>query len=319
MTVIEQNQSKVTWMTVDVTCKGQRIDNFLRAQFRSVPKSLIYRILRSGEVRVNSKRVKPTYRLCEDDKVRIPPIKVSPKAPNSRHLSKADEQALQSQVLYEDDALLVLNKASGVAVHGGSGVVVALINQIRQLDARYNKVVLVHRLDRATSGCILMAKDRRYLATLHEAWHTEQVTKRYVAMVKGVWSKGSITLEDALHKVRHNDGSWAVRAADPSQVAIKGARLAKTDVSVREQGRDKSLLELKIYSGRTHQLRVQLATAGYPIVGDDKYGDFVFNREQRNQGFKRLMLHAEYLAFPHPLSGEQIRVKSCVNWDTTLK
>jgi len=317
MAIVEQNKTSVSWVTVEPSYSGQRIDNYLMAQFRRVPKSVIYKILRRGEVRVNSKRIKPTYRLREGDKLRIPPVKVPSQATLTQSLTRQQATALNSQILYEDDVLLVLNKASGVAVHGGSGVTTALIEQVRQLEAAYSNVVLVHRLDRATSGCILLVKDRRYLAPLHQAWHSEQVSKRYVAMVRGVWTQGSTTLEDTLQKVRHKDGSWAVKAHDVADDLPPGAKMAKTEVKVRAVGHDKSLLELKLYSGRTHQLRVQLASAGFPIVGDDKYGDFVFNREQRNQGYKRLMLHAENLAFPHPVSDEQIQIKTSVDWSLT--
>ena len=313
---MEEKRSSVHWLTIDASYVGQRIDNFLRAQYRTVPKSLLYRILRRGEVRVNSKRVKPTYRLQEHDKLRIPPIRLAAPSTSCVFLSASHADQLRSQIVYEDEAVMVMNKPSGVAVHGGSGVTSALINQIRQLGQDYERAVLVHRLDRATSGCLLLVKDRCYLAALHAAWHSDRVTKRYVALVQGVWSQGRATLEDALYKVRHADGSWAVTVADgQAQTHAKKAKVARTEVHLRQQGSELSLLELSLNSGRTHQIRVQLANAGYPIVGDDKYGDFSLNRKLKQLGYQRLMLHAEYLEFPHPETIHKVCVHCPVSWD----
>ena len=292
----------VSWLVIEPRFAGQRIDNYLMRCYPTLPRSYVYRILRRGEVRVNSKRIKPTYRVQTADKVRMPPLHLPPNAGDPEAISAAQRRQLRAAMLFEDEAVIVLNKPAGLAVHGGSGVQSSVIQQIRALGNEYKEAELVHRLDRATSGCLLLVKDRRYLAPLHAAWQSDAVEKRYVAWVKGQWDPKQTTLTQSLQKVRHRDGNWAVVASD-------AGKSATTHVRVRNSHQDYTVIELTLITGRTHQLRVQCAEAAHPIVGDDKYGDFAFNRAMRNQGIKRLMLHAETLHFPHPITQALVQVQ----------
>jgi 23S rRNA pseudouridine955/2504/2580 synthase len=282
---------KAKWVVVGEEGEAQRIDNFLLRELKGVPKSHVYRVLRSGEVRVNSGRVKPDYRLCVGDKVRIPPMRL------------AEKQALKLRPLdlpikYEDDALLVVDKPSGVAVHGGSGVSFGVIESLRASRPQAKFLELAHRLDRDTSGLLILCKKRSALVELHRMLREGEVGKVYLAVVKGV-AKNSLELRESLHKYVTASGERRVSVHEDGQSAITRARLIKT--------KDKfSLLEIQLLTGRTHQIRVHLAHAGHPIVGDDKYGDFALNRELK----QRLLLHAARLTLRHPLSGEALKLES---------
>jgi 23S rRNA pseudouridine955/2504/2580 synthase len=278
-------------ITVEVgeESEAQRIDNFLLRTLKGVPKSHVYRVLRSGEVRVNSGRVKPDYRLQAGDRVRIPPIRTAAKPPAAR--------PLPLRVAFEDDFLLVIDKPSGVAVHGGSGVSFGVIESMRAARPQAKFLELAHRLDRDTSGLLLLAKKRSALVELHRMLREGEVRKIYMAVVKGDY-RGPAEIKESLHKY--------VTGSGERRVAVHREGMpARTRVKVLKKG-EFSLLEVELLTGRTHQIRVHLAHAGYPIVGDEKYGDFALNRELK----QRLLLHAARLSFKHPVSGETLKFES---------
>lgn len=265
----------------------QRIDNYLLRLCRGVPKSHIYRILRSGEVRVNGKRIDASYRLAAGDRVRIPPLRIAATQPRPIPVAKP------LRVVYEDDALIALDKPSGVAAHGGSGVSHGVIEMLRSQRPRAPFLELVHRLDRETSGVLLVAKKRGALTALHAALRAGEVHKTYLALVKGSWPDRERRIDMALHKY--------VTAAGERRVAVRNdGKPAVSHVLRRRQWRDVSLLEVELETGRTHQIRVHLAHSGHPVCGDDKYGDFEFNRAVRKAGLKRMFLHAFSVSFRHP-------------------
>ncbi len=280
---------KATTVEVGEESEAQRIDNFLLRTLKGVPKSHVYRVLRSGEVRVNSGRVKPDYRLQAGDRVRIPPIRTAAKPPPAR--------PLDLPIRYEDAAILVVDKPSGVAVHGGSGVSYGVIESMRAARPQAKFLELAHRLDRDTSGLLVLAKKRSALVELHRMLREGEVRKMDLAVVKGDY-RGPAEIQEALHKY--------VTGAGERRVAVhKEGMPARTRVKVLKRG-EFSLLEIELLTGRTHQIRVHLAHAGHPIVGDDKYGDFALNRALK----QRLLLHAARLAFRHPVSGETVKLDS---------
>ena len=289
---------KVTWLEVGEEAAAQRIDNFLFRHLKGVPKSHIYRVLRSGEVRVNSGRVKPEYRLQVGDKVRVPPVRVAESQP-----SKA--RPLNLPVVFEDAALIVVDKPSGVAVHGGSGVSYGVIESLRAERPQAKFLELVHRLDRDTSGLLMIAKKRSALVELHRMLREGEVDKTYLAVVKGSWSRKETELRQSLHKYVNAQGERRVSVQEDGKAAVTRVKGLKNNSSF-------GLLELTLLTGRTHQIRVHLAHAGHPVLGDDKYGDFPLNRELAKQGVKRLMLHASSLAFRHPVSGAALAFKAAV-------
>jgi 23S rRNA pseudouridine955/2504/2580 synthase len=282
---------KAKWLVVGEEGEAQRIDNFLLRELKGVPKSHVYRVLRSGEVRVNSGRVKPDYRLRIGDKVRIPPMRVGEK-------QTVKLRPLELPIKYEDDALLVVDKPSGVAVHGGSGVSFGVIESLRAARPQAKFLELAHRLDRDTSGLLILCKKRSALVELHRMLREGEVGKVYLAVVKGV-AKKTLELQESLHKY--------VTAAGERRVAVQadGVKAFTKTRTLKDDG-EFSLLEVQLLTGRTHQIRVHLAHAGHPIVGDDKYGDFALNRELK----QRLLLHAARLAFRHPITGESMKLES---------
>ncbi len=291
------SKPQVTWLEVGEDGEAQRIDNFLLRQLKGVPKSHVYRVLRSGEVRVNSGRVKPEYRLRIGDKVRVPPVRVP--AANRKPRARPHEHP----IVHEDPSLLVVNKPSGVAVHGGSGVSYGVIESLRASRPEAKMLELAHRLDRDTSGLLIVAKKRSALVELHRMLRDGEVEKIYVAAVKGRWEGGKRELRESLHKY--------VNAQGERRVSVHGeGKTAVTKVKPLKVGAQFSLLELRLMTGRTHQIRVHLAHAGHPVLGDDKYGDFELNRALARQGVKRLFLHARRLAFAHPVLGGALRLES---------
>ena len=272
---------------------GQRIDNFLIRNLKGVPKSHVYRILRSGEVRVNSGRIKPDYRLVDGDKVRVPPVRVA--TPEARPPARS----LALPVVFEDDALIVIDKPSGVAVHGGSGISFGVIESLRAERPRAKFLELAHRLDRDTSGLLMVGTKRTALVELHRMLRDGEVRKDYVAIVKGRWKGGRRKIDVPLHKYVTAEGERRVSVRDDGQQAISLFKpLAAGDTA--------SMLDIRLMTGRTHQIRVHAAHVGHPILGDDKYGDFDLNRALVKQGVKRLFLHARQLSLSHPLSGEPL-------------
>jgi 23S rRNA pseudouridine955/2504/2580 synthase len=273
---------------------GQRVDNYLTKLLKGVPKSHIYRILRSGEVRVNSRRVGPEHRLESGDQLRVPPVRVAPRARSAPPTSRLDVH-----ILHEDEALLVINKPAGVAVHGGSGISHGVIEQLRHGRAAGGFLELVHRLDRDTSGVLLLAKKRSALTALHEQLRTGRVQKFYLALVHGKWRNEKQSVKLALNKY--------VLASGERRVSVDESGMpSHTIFRLRQVWSEFSLLEAELKTGRTHQIRVHLAHLGYPIAGDDKYGDFALNKILAKQGLKRMFLHARKVVIEHPRSGEEI-------------
>ena len=289
---MSENKEKsypVRQVEVEEGYAGQRLDNFLLAQLKGVPKSRVYRIVRKGEVRVNRGRTKVSYRLQPGDVVRIPPIRIAEREPSVSPGHRILEQ-LQSSILYEDKRLLILNKPSGLAVHGGSGLKFGVIEAIRTLRPEEQHLELVHRLDRDTSGCLMIARRRSALRTLHELLRGSGVDKRYVALVAGRWKNDRETVDVPLSKNQLKGGERIVRV-DPD------GKAAKTKFRVLERFANSTLVEAELLTGRTHQLRVHLEYLGTPILGDEKYGDQSANRTMKQQGLKRLFLHAKSLSF----------------------
>lgn len=301
----------VTWLVIDETVAGQRIDNFLIKQLKGVPKSHVYRILRSGEVRVNSRRVDATCRLQIGDKLRLPPIRVAARAEIPPALGASQGAALA--VLWEDEALLVINKPAGTAVHGGSGIAHGVIEQLRAARPELRFLELAHRLDKETSGVLLLAKKRSALTQVHAMLRDGQMQKRYLALVKGKWPDQKRAVKLSLQKYLTAEGERRVTVNPEGQVAhtIFYLRGQAEPSRTAESGLpDFSLLEAELKTGRTHQIRVHLAHLGFPIAGDDKYGDFPLNKLLAKQGLKRMFLHAHRLAFAHPLSGEALQLEA---------
>lgn len=292
--------AKVQFVEISVDHAGQRIDNYLLCRLKGVPRSLVYRILRKGEVRVNKGRIKPEYRLKEGDSVRIPPIRQADKKAPGKAPDKVLQQ-IESRILLEDKRILVLNKPSGLAVHGGSGISYGIIEALRELRPNDKQLELVHRLDRDTSGCLIIAKKRSALRRLHEQLREGSMDKQYLTLLKGKWKGRSQWVDAPLLKNVVRSGERLV-FVDP-----KGKE-ARTQFIPYSVGEEASLMRVKLDTGRTHQIRVHAQHLGYPIAGDDKYGDEKFNRYLKTKGLKRLFLHAFSLKFhlPDPETGEEI-------------
>ncbi len=304
----------VQYLTVDEESAGQRLDNFLIRILKGVPKTHIYRIIRSGEVRRNKGRVGADDRVVAGDVLRIPPIRLSERA-EEKVVNPAP--AREFPVVYEDDAFMAIDKPAGVAVHGGSGVSFGVIEQMRQARPQARLLELVHRLDRETSGILLIAKKKSALKALQDQFRERETGKTYLALVKGNWPAKLKVLDQPLHKYLLADGERRVKVVgkeDPdgmrSLTLVKVARHIPAPVGLEVASPDGfSLLEVTIKTGRTHQIRVHLATAGHPIAGDDKYGDFELNRLLGRSGLKRMFLHAWRLRLSHPVSGVPLELQ----------
>ena len=292
----EVTGKKVRIVEVDAEFSGQRLDNFLLRELKGVPRSLVYKIVRKGEVRVNKGRTNVKYRLQAGDLVRIPPVRQSSPQPNSPH--KGFQDALADAIIYEDKQLIVVNKPSGMAVHGGSGISYGVIETLRAMRPQEKSLELVHRLDRDTSGCLMVAKKRSMLKILHELQQEDGIEKKYLTLVHGNWGKKTeITIDAPLKKNTLKGGERIV------QVDASGKH-AVTHFKVLETFEDCMLVQALLETGRTHQIRVHLKHAGTPILGDLKYGDDSANRSIRQKGLHRLFLHAASLTFTHPESGK---------------
>ena len=297
----ELGKPAATWLEVGEESESQRIDNFLLRRLKGVPKSHVYRVLRSGEVRVNSGRIKPDYRLRIGDRVRVPPIRTS-------QVEKPKAKGLDLPIVFEDPSFLVVDKPSGVAVHGGSGVSFGVIESLRAERPEARMLELAHRLDRDTSGLLIVAKKRSALVELHRMLREGEIETVYTAVVKGGWEGGTRELRESLHK--------HVNAKGERRVSVKvGGMQAVTKVVPVKTAKEFSLLELRLMTGRTHQIRVHLAHAGHPVLGDDKYGDFALNHNLAKRGVKRLFLHACRLALKHPVEKKQIKLESALPAD----
>ncbi|MFC0166639.1 RluA family pseudouridine synthase [Pseudoduganella danionis] len=297
-----QNSLQAQFVTITEEEAGQRIDNYLLRVCKGVPKSHVYRILRSGEVRVNKGRIDQLYRLVAGDMVRIPPIRIAEKAENS-HVPAAE-----FSVIFEDAHLLVIDKPAGVAVHGGSGVSFGVIEQLRAARPEAKFLELVHRLDRDTSGLLLLAKKRSALTSLHEQMRDGHTDKRYLTMVAGDWKNARQHVKLALHKYSTADGERRVAVQADGQPS-------HTVFTLLKKFKDFALLEAELKTGRTHQIRVHTSASGFPILGDDKYGDFALNKALQKAtdergALKRMFLHAYQITFTHPESGKIMTLKA---------
>ncbi len=304
----------VQHLIVDEASAGQRLDNYLIRVLKGVPKTHLYRIIRSGEVRRNKGRVAADDRVQAGDVLRIPPVRVAERP--AQNLSVAP--ARQFPVVHEDDAFLAIDKPAGVAVHGGSGVSSGVIEQLRQARPQAKFLELVHRLDRETSGLLLIAKKRSALKALQEQFRERETGKTYLTLVKGTWPARLKVLDQPLHKYLLPDGERRVKvvAADhpDGMRAVSLVRVVRTvpaPAGLPAGLADTfTLLAVTIKTGRTHQIRVHLANAGHPIVGDDKYGDFELNRQMARLGLKRMFLHAWRLRIAHPITGDSMELHS---------
>jgi 23S rRNA pseudouridine955/2504/2580 synthase len=274
---------------------GQRLDNFLFRHLKGVPKSRVYRMLREGEVRVSGRRAKPEYKLAEGDVVRIPPVRVAEReAPSPMGVFS---QSLLERVIYQDDALLVIDKPSGQAVHGGSGVSLGVIEQLRLELPQARFLELAHRLDKETSGVLILALKRSALVELHRMLRAGEIRKHYLALATGPWRDPLRHVKLPLQRYLNEAGERRVAVDDEGQ-------RAHTIFRLRERYEGFSLLEAELKTGRTHQIRVHLAALGHAIAGDDKYGDAAMNKSLKKQGLRRMFLHAASLEMAHPLTGE---------------
>lgn len=298
----------VTHVTVGEEGEGQRLDNYLVKTLKGVPKTLVYRIIRSGEVRVNKGRAAADTRLAVGDVLRLPPVRVSDKVAEK---AEKPAPAREFPIVYEDEWLIAIDKPAGVAVHGGSGVSFGVIEQLRQARPSLKFLELVHRLDKETSGLLLVAKKRSALTALQDQFRQRQTGKTYAALVAGDWPESKKVIDVALHKYLTGEGERRVRTVDAD--ADEGRR-SITLVKVAKRFQGFSLLDVTIKTGRTHQIRVHLAHEGHGIVGDEKYGDFALNKAlAKGEGgpkFARMFLHARRLGFTHPVSGEAIELEA---------
>ncbi len=278
----------------------QRLDNFLIARLKGVPKSRIYRIVRKGEVRVNKGRVDVKYRLVTGDIVRIPPVRVAERDEES-YVPQGLQAALQQGILFEDDGFLIVNKPAGFAVHGGSGVSSGIIEGLRLLRPEAHFLELVHRLDKDTSGCLIIAKKRSVLKRLHELFRDDHIHKTYLALLAGQWARKKLVVDAPLLKNVSKGGERMV-------VISQAGKEAETLFRRLQLFSDSTLVEASPKTGRTHQIRVHAASLGHPIVGDERYGRDEINRKFKDRGYKRMFLHAEKLKFQHPVTGVQLTI-----------
>ena len=299
-------------VAVDAESAGQRLDNFLIRQLKGVPKTHVYRIIRSGEVRINKGRASADTRVQDGDQVRLPPVRVSEKMAEK---AERPAPAREFPILLEDDHVIAIDKPAGVAVHGGSGVSFGVIEQLRQARPQAKFLELVHRLDRDTSGILLVAKKRSALTHLQDQFRERETGKTYLALVTGTWPANKKVIDSPLHKYLQEDGERRVRvttADDPD--GMRSITLVKVRSVLAPRALQglpaMSLLEVTIKTGRTHQIRVHLASSGHAIAGDDKYGDFDLNKRLQKIGFKRMFLHAWRLQFAHPATGSRTELRA---------
>jgi len=311
---------------IDTTRDGQRIDNFLMAVLKGVPKSLIYRLLRTGKIRVNGKRIKQTYRLQTEDQVSIPALRESNAQNTPAKISSRIKTQIESSLLYEDDAILALNKPAGIAVHPGTNVAYGVIEVLRALRPEAEFLELVHRLDRETSGCLLIAKSKASLNVLHDLFRLHDIEKEYLVLLKGNWNLGKHTVDSAIankaneskpkknisrdNKFKQKGNKKTQSEAAKNDHATVGKKAAITHFSPLEIYTEYSLMRVRLATGRTHQIRIHAAELGYPVVGDQKHGNFAFNRSIKRLGLKRMFLHAEKLAFTFPHAGKKYIIKA---------
>ncbi len=293
-------KNAVNLVSIGADEAGQRLDNFLLARLKGVPKSHVYKLVRAGQVRVNGARAEVSRRLAEGDEVRVPPVRVAARPAVS---AGTVPTRLAAHVLYRDEHLLVLDKPAGWAVHGGSGVARGVIEQLRLENPQARFMELAHRLDRETSGLLVVALKRRALLGLHEALREGRMDKRYLALATGTWAGDTRQARFPLHKYVTPSGERRVRVE-------AGGQAAHTRFTRLQRWPGYTLLEAQLKTGRTHQIRVHLAELGCPIAGDEKYGDFALNKALEKQGLKRMFLHAWRLSFKHPVTGQTIELEA---------
>ncbi len=282
---------------------GQRLDNFLLRELKGVPRSRIYRMLRKGEVRVNGGRARPEQRLVAADEVRLPPVRLESAPGRPARLPDTLQAQLAAAIVHEDERMLVLDKPSGIAVHGGSGLSFGVIEALRIMRPEAS-LELAHRLDRETSGCLIIAKTRPALRTLHALLREGAVTKQYTALLAGKWQLGRKTIEAPVMTNLRQGGERVVK------VHAEGKQARSIFSPQRKFGTLATLMDVNIETGRTHQIRVHAAFAGHPVAGDDKYGERDFNARMRKLGLQRLFLHCREMSFVWPDSGETIRLRT---------
>ncbi len=304
-------------MSVEKLCieeeeDDQRIDNFLFKRYKDVPKSHVYQLLRSGQIRINGKRINASYRLQLGDIIRIPPIKATERN-SSQQISIAPSNFFTFNKLFEDDALLVIDKPGGMAVHGGSGISFGVIEQLRAQNSSWKFLELAHRLDRETSGVLLLAKKRSALVDLHRQIREGLVEKHYLVMVRGEWRNAKQHVKLALNKYVTASGERRVAVSTGERKDSK-SMLAHTIFKLQKSWKNFSLLDAELKTGRTHQIRVHLAHLGFPIIGDDKYGNFEMNKQlakaNGQNNLARMFLHAHTLQITHPISRERMKLQS---------
>jgi len=299
-TEMKENLVKVQFVEITDEHEGQRLDNFLINKLKGVPKSRIYRIIRKGEVRINKGRCDAKRKLLEGDTVRIPPIRIAEKAENIPAPSFLRNR-LEQNIIFEDEVILVLNKPSGFAVHGGSGISSGVIETLRELRPDSRFLELVHRIDKDTSGCLIVAKKRSALRKLHEYFRGDGVKKSYIALLVGRWEQKKLLVDQPLLKKVNQGGGCMVKVnptGKPSQTIFR--RLAIYS--------DLTLVEARPLTGRTHQIRVHALSLGHPLVGDERYTSDDINKKLKKRGYKRLFLHAEKLQFAHPVTGDILKL-----------
>ena len=298
----QSSSQKVQFIEISPSQAGQRIDNFLFTLEKGVPKSRIYRALRKGEVRVNKGRTRQTYKLQAGDILRVPPLRTAEKS-TITDVSASLRERLLSHILFEDDSMLVLNKPAGLAVHAGSQIQQGLIEAMRLLRPDAPFLELVHRLDRDTSGCLLLAKSREALLNLQQQLLSSEIDKRYLTLLKNAFASAEQLIEQPLRKNTLSSGERMVKV-DASGKAAKTLFIRRQAFSLAQ------LTEVKLFTGRTHQIRVHSAWSGHPVAGDPKYGDKAFNKTMKSYGLKRLFLHAWRLGIKHPISAEPLLLEA---------
>ncbi len=301
-TVQDSDKPKVRFVEIFEEDSGQRLDNFLITKLKGVPKTRIYRIIRKGEVRVNKGRIDNKYRLKAGDVVRIPPVRVAERNKDI-DLQPTLKSSLENDIIYEDDLMLVLNKPSGFAVHGGSGISSGVIEALRAIRPEARFLELAHRIDKATSGCLLVAKKRSTLKALHDIFRDNAVKKTYLALLVGQWERKKLLVTAPLLRSTGKGGERTVKVN-------KLGKFAETNFRRIQKYKDVTLVEASPKTGRTHQIRVHSAWLGHPIVADERYGDEMVNKAFKKRGFKRLFLHAEQLQFIHPVTNEPMHFKA---------
>lgn len=305
--MVDTSPPSVQSVEIDAENQGQRVDNFLMTYLKGVPKSLVYRILRTGEVRRNGGRIRAQDRLMEGDRLRIPPLRL-PDRDDPTIPVEPLRHRIEGRILFEDDDMIVLNKPSGMAVHGGSGLSFGVIEALRAIRPEARFLELVHRLDRETSGCLLIAKRRSALRELHTQFREDDVNKVYLALLCGSLEKNRLTVDAPLKKNTLKSGERMVRVAADGKPAITGFRVIR-----KYEGA--TLVEAKPVTGRTHQIRVHACHLGHPILGDERYGQAVDNRSLRPLGLKRLFLHALKAGFKHPRTGKIMEIEAPLDED----